>query len=76
MPGTKAGALKAKKKNLESNPDFYRVIGKKGRKAVQGKPSGFALNRDRARAAGRKGGLQKGINHRKKLMERDTISSE
>ena len=52
--GTKAGGLKAAKKNLERDPDFYRKIGKKGGK--NGHTGGFAANPELAKLAGAKGG--------------------
>lgn len=61
---------------IAEDPDYYRKLGRKGRKKTIGNPSGFALNRDRAIEAGRKGGIQKGINHRKRLQKRATISSK
>lgn len=67
--------LKAKATILAKKPDFYQVIGRKGRAAQTG-PSGFALDRERARTAGAKGGRQRAINHRKKLSEHATISEE
>lgn len=55
MAGTKAGGLKAAKKNLANDPDFYKKIGSiGGKKSTTG---GFAANRELARIAGRKGGL-------------------
>ncbi len=56
MPGTKAGGLKAAKKNVERHgKDFYARIGAVGGK--KGHTGGFAANRELAREAGRKGGL-------------------
>ena len=54
MPGNKEGGLKAAKKNLERDPDFYKKIGAKGGK--NGTTGGFYANRALARKAGRKGG--------------------
>ena len=54
MAGTKAGGLKAAKKNLEKDPDFYKKIGAIGGK--KGRTGGFAANPELARIAGRKGG--------------------
>ena len=54
MSGTRAGGLKAAKKNLENDPDFYKRIGSIGGKS--GTTGGFAANRELARIAGRKGG--------------------
>lgn len=56
MAGTKAGGLKAVKKNLAKNPNFYRDIGKIGGR--NGHSGGFAANPELARTAGRKGGLK------------------
>lgn len=54
MAGTKAGGLKAAKKNLARDPNFYAKIGTKGGK--NGKTGGFAANPALARIAGAKGG--------------------
>ena len=54
MAGTKAGGLKAAQKNLAKDPNFYAKIGAKGGKKTG--PKGFALNRELARTAGKKGG--------------------
>lgn len=54
MAGTKAGGLKAAKKNLANDPDFYKRIGAIGGK--NGTTGGFAANPELARIAGRKGG--------------------
>lgn len=57
MPGTKAGGIKAAKKNKELHGnDFYRIIGSKGGR--NGHSGGFASNRALASIAGRKGGLK------------------
>lgn len=56
MAGTKAGGLKAAKTNKDLyGEDWYKRIGAIGGR-ITGK-KGFALNRDLAREAGRKGGL-------------------
>lgn len=65
MSGTKAGGVKARNTNYERHgKDFYATIGKKG--GMNGKTGGFFSNkvgkdgltgRERARVAGRKGGL-------------------
>lgn len=54
MSGTKIGAAKAREANLKRDPDFYKKIGAKG--GSRRVPKGFALNLDRARLAGAKGG--------------------
>lgn len=54
MAGTKAGGLKAAKKNLARDPDFYKRIGAIGGK--NGTTGGFAANPELAKIAGRKGG--------------------
>ena len=54
MAGNRAGGLKAAKKNLERDPDFYKKIGSKGGK--NGHTGGFAANPGLARLAGAKGG--------------------
>lgn len=56
MAGTKEGGIKAAKKNLENNPNFYSEIGRKGGKNSH--TGGFAANPELARTAGRKGGLK------------------
>ena len=57
MVQTKEGGLKAAKSNLEKyGEDYYRNIGSLGGRAKV--PKGFALNRERASIAGRKGGLK------------------
>ena len=65
MTGTKAGGVKARNTNYERHgEDFYATIGKKG--GMNGRTGGFFSNkvgkdgltgRERARIAGRKGGL-------------------
>lgn len=56
MSGTKAGGLKAAKKNKEKfGEDFYKNLGKKGGSADHPKGRGFQLS-GKAREAGRKGG--------------------
>lgn len=54
MAGTKIGGLKAAKKNLANNPNFYKEIGAIGGR--NGNTGGFAANPELAREAGRKGG--------------------
>lgn len=54
MAGTEAGCRKAAATILAKNPNFYREIGRKGG-SVGGK-KGFALNPERARICGAKGG--------------------
>nr|DAP75768.1 MAG TPA: hypothetical protein [Caudoviricetes sp.] len=64
MAGNHTGGLKARDTNLKRNPNFYRDIGSIGGK--RGKTGGFASNaigddgltgRERAKVAGKKGGL-------------------
>ena len=65
MSGTKAGGVKARNTNYERHgKDFYVTIGKKG--GMNGRTGGFFSNkigkdgltgRERARVAGRNGGL-------------------
>lgn len=64
MAGTKAGGQKAAAKNLAKNPNFYRDIGREGGR--NGTDGGFAspfkgsdglTGQERARIAGKKGGL-------------------
>lgn len=59
MAGTKAGGIKAARKNKElKGDDFYHVIGRKGG-SVTGKSSGFGAGeegRERARKYGAIGG--------------------
>lgn len=58
MSGTKAGGLKAREKNLERDPDFYKKIGQKGGRNGKGPnyKGGFAANKELAKIAGAKGG--------------------
>lgn len=57
MPGTKAGGIKAAKTNRERHgEDFYKRIGAVGGSQPTSTPKGFAASRERASAAGRKGG--------------------
>ncbi|MEC5150893.1 hypothetical protein [Cryobacterium sp. GrIS_2_6] len=64
MPGNQVGGLKARDKNLASDPDFYKKIGRKGGSNGKGpdyqkggiKAAGFAANPELARVAGAKGG--------------------
>lgn len=57
MSGTKAGGQKAKKRNMELyGDDFYSRIGARGGR--NGHTGGFASDLNRAREAGRKGGLK------------------
>lgn len=56
MAGTKIGGMKAAVMNKELyGDDFYQRIGAKGGSKTGMK--GFAINRELAREAGRKGGL-------------------
>lgn len=56
MSGTKAGGAKARETNYEKHgKDFYKKIGQKGGKK-SGILKGFALNRELASKAGKKGG--------------------
>jgi general stress protein YciG len=55
MSGTKIGAAKAISKILAKDPDHFRKIGAIGGSRT-GIKKGFALNRERARTAGAKGG--------------------
>lgn len=54
MAGTVAGGKKAAAKNLQTDPDFYAKIGRKG--GQNGRTGGFAANPALARIAGAKGG--------------------
>lgn len=56
MSGNNLGGVKAAQTNKERHgSDFYKKIGAIGGRAQV--PKGFALNRERASEAGRKGGL-------------------
>lgn len=61
MAGTKIGGLKAKKKNLEKDPDHYKRIGAIGGKASN--TGGFAANRELASKVGRIGGKKSRRNY-------------
>ena len=54
MAGTKIGGMKAAKKNLAKDPNFYAKIGRKG--GQNGHTGGFAANPQLARIAGAKDG--------------------
>jgi uncharacterized protein len=54
MSGNHEGGLKAAQKIKERDPDYYKRIGSIGGKKKV--PKGFALDRERAKTAGRKGG--------------------
>ena len=54
MAGTRIGGLKAYKKNIKNDPEFYRKIGAIGGR--KGHIKGFAVNPELASKAGRKGG--------------------
>ena len=58
MSGNRIGGLKAAKKNMEKDPDFYKKIGRKGGTAVSDKPKGFAANPKLAQEVGRRIGLR------------------
>ncbi len=58
MAGTRKGAAKARKTNIERHgADFFAKIGSNGGK-VKGVKKGFAANPERARAAGKVGGAR------------------
>lgn len=54
MAGNHEGAIKARNKNLERDPDFFKRIGAIGGRATVSK--GFGKNPELARIAGAKGG--------------------
>lgn len=59
MSGTKVGGKQAAATNkLRYGADFYRTIGKLGGLQTKSTPAGFAADRERAKWAGRKGGLK------------------
>lgn len=58
MPGNRIGGLKARDKNLASDPDFYKKIGHLGGSAWSDKPKGFANNPALAKEVGMKVGLR------------------
>ena len=62
MAGTARGGKRAAQTNKERHgEDFYQRIGKLSNASWEKngrKPRGFAANHERARAAGRKGGLK------------------
>jgi uncharacterized protein len=58
MAGTRAGAAKARKTNLERHGvEFFATIGAKGGQ-TKGVKKGFAANPERARQAGKVGGAR------------------
>lgn len=67
MAGTKLGEARARDKMLANDPDYYRKIGAIGGRALV--PKGFASDRGRAMEAGRKGGLKRIENLRRKQNE-------
>lgn len=67
MPGTRLGGIKARDKMLANDPDHYRKIGAIGGRALV--PKGFSSDRGRAMEAGRKGGLKRIENLRRKQNE-------
>lgn len=67
MAGTRNGGIKAAKKNLARDPEFYAKIGAKGGK--MGHTGGFAANPELARVAGAKGGR---ISRRPKASAKNT----
>lgn len=70
MSGTKQGGIKAAATNKKLHgADFYARIGARGGK--NGHTGGFAANPQRARIAGRRGGLTSSrAKHPKSLIER------
>lgn len=55
MSGTKAGGNKTAQKLIEKyGKDYFKNMGRKGGKVCV--PKGFAMNKELAREAGRKGG--------------------
>lgn len=57
MSQTKIGGEKARKTLLERDPDHFKKLGALGGKAKV--PKGFAMNKELARKAGRKGAGKK-----------------
>lgn len=75
MAGTREGGLRAYKKIIEKDPDFYRRIGALGGKKKGDK--GFAImDKDKVRAAGSKGGKISRLPHRKNMTELETKVEE
>ena len=81
MAGNRTGGLKARDANLKRNPNFYREIGRLG--GVASGTGGFAseaigddglTGRQRAKIAGKKGGLisRRGKSKKKKEVENET----
>lgn len=65
MAGNKIGGAKCAATNkAKYGENFYRVIGSLGGSTITDKPKGFAVNRELARTAGRRGGQ---ISRRKPL---------
>lgn len=68
MAGNHTGGLRARDKNLAKDPDFYRKIGSVGGRACVD-TKGFGSDRGKAMEAGRKGGLKRIENLRRKQNE-------
>ena len=62
MSGSRAGGLKARDKNIEKDPDFYKKLGRLGGSVKV--PKGFAKNRELAVKAGRKAGSIGRVGHK------------
>ena len=56
MSGTPAGGAKAKAKNLATNPDYYKDLGKIGGKFKSPKKGFGSMTPEQRKAAGSKGG--------------------
>ena len=72
MAGTKIGGMKAAKKNLAKDPNFYAKIGRKG--GQNGHTGGFAANPALARIAGAKGGRISRRGKSKAAMTQDDVT--
>lgn len=73
MPGTKAGAAKARATILERDPDFFARIGRNGGKKSRG--GGFTGDPEAARIAGRLGGLKSRRGPSKNKQEQRTLAT-
>jgi uncharacterized protein len=58
MAGNRIGGQKAAEKNKKSDPNFYRLIGSKGGSKLGVKKGFAAMDKEKVREAGKKGGTR------------------